>query len=105
MPQIIVKNVEKEKLRVLAPEIVEKVSSIINVPQAHIVVEHNDITFFRGGYEDKDSAMVWVSWKKRPRELQLAVAQALSDILQAAGYRPVEVIYDNLDMDDFYEFK
>lgn len=105
MPQIIVKNVEKEKLKVLAPDIAKAVADIIGVPQQHIVVEHNDVTFFRGGVLDTKSAMVWVSWKKRPREMQYNVAKALSEIFKPAGYSPVEVIYDNLDMDDFYEFE
>ena len=30
---------------------------------------------------------------------------ALADLLLAEGSRPVEIIYQNLDMDDFYEYK
>ena len=33
------------------------------------------------------------------------VAKALADLLLAEGSRPVEIIYQNLDMDDFYEYK
>ena len=49
--------------------------------------------------------MVVIQWRKRPRELQEQVAEALARLLLAEGSRPVEVIYQNLDMDDFYEYK
>ena len=77
MPQVIVKGISREKTAALAPRIAETVASIIAVPEEWIVVEHN---------EEK-------------------VAKALADLLLAEGSRPVEIIYQNLDMDDFYEYK
>ena len=58
-----------------------------------------------GGKADAQSAMVVIQWKQRPKELQEKVAKALADLLLAEGSRPVEIIYQNLDMDDFYEYK
>lgn len=69
------------------------------------MVEHNELAFFRGGKADARSAMVVIQWKQRPKELQEKVARALADLLLAEGSRPVEIIYQNLDMDDFYEYK
>ena len=63
------------------------------------------MAFFRGGVADPQSAMVVIQWKQRPKELQEQVAKALADLLLAEGSRPVEVIYQNLNMDDFYEYK
>lgn len=105
MPQVIVKGISREKTAALAPRIAETVSSIIAVPREWIVVEHNDVAFFRGGEADPHSAMVVIQWRKRPRELQEQVAETLARLLLAEGSRPVEVIYQNLDMDDFYEYK
>ena len=34
-----------------------------------------------------------------------SMQKALADLLLAEGSRPVEIIYQNLDMDDFYEYK
>ena len=49
--------------------------------------------------------MVWIYWKKRTRQLQETVAKALGDLLMGEGFSPVEIVYVNLDMDDFYEYK
>ena len=105
MPQVVLKNVSREKAAQLAPGVAKAVADIINVPIEHIVVEHSDTEFFRGGVKDSRSAMVWIYWKKRTAELQRQVADALSIVLKGAGYLPVEIVYSNLDMDDFYEYK
>ena len=105
MPQVIVKGISREKTAALAPRIAGTVASIIAVPEEWIVVEHNEVAFFRGGKADARSAMVVIQWKQRPKELQEKVARALADLLLAEGSRPVEIIYQNLVMDDFYEYK
>ena len=64
-----------------------------------------DITLLIRFRADARSAMVVIQWKQRPKELQEKVAKALADLLLAEGSRPVEIIYQNLDMDDFYEYK
>lgn len=105
MPQLIFKNVTKENYVKLAKPISERVAAIIDVPVDYIVAEYSGATFIRGGEVDEHSAMVWISWKKRTPEMQAEVAEAIADELFRAGYDPVEVVYDNLDMNDFYEFK
>lgn len=105
MPQIVVKNVSRDKTALLAPALAEKVVQIIQVPKEHIVVEYSQSEFFRGGVPDTDSAMVWVYWKKRTPRLQKAVAEAIAPVFKEIGYSTVEVVYCNLDMNDFYEFK
>lgn len=37
--------------------------------------------------------------------MQKAVAEKLSEIIMGEGTDTVEVLYTNLDMNDFYEFK
>ena len=69
MPQVIVKGISREKTAALAPRIAETVASIIAVPEEWIVVEHNEVAFFRGGKADAQSAMVVIQWKQRPKEL------------------------------------
>ena len=105
MPQVIVKGISKERTAALAPDIVKAVASIISVPEDWIVVEHNDVTFFRCGKPDNNSAMVLIQWKQRPREMQEKAAKAVANLLLAEGCKPVEVIYQNLDMNDFFEYK
>lgn len=105
MPQVVMKNLSREDTARLAPAIAKTVAEPIEVPPEWIVVEHADTAFFRGGVPDPKSAMVWIYWKKRTRELQKTVAKRLGDLLLAEGFSPVEVVYVNLDMDDFYEFK
>lgn len=105
MPQITIKNVSLEKVQKLSLEISEKVRSIVNVPTEHIVVEHSDAVIFRKGVKDETTAMIWVCWKKRPKELQQRVAQAMAEIFFREGFRTVETIYDNLYMNDFFEYK
>ncbi|MBQ1324510.1 MAG: DUF1904 family protein [Solobacterium sp.] len=104
MPQIILKNISRKDYLDLSPAIAETVAGIISVPKEYIVTEFSDTYFCRGGEPDSHSAMAWVCWKKRTPELQQRTAAALAKILQGAGYHPVEIIYDNLDMNDFYEF-
>lgn len=70
MPQVIVKGISREKTAALAPRIAETVASIIAVPEEWIVVEHNEVAFFRGGKADARSAMVVIQWKQRPKELR-----------------------------------
>ena len=105
MPKVVLKNVSKDAAAQLAPSIAEAVSRTTSVSIDHIVVEHSEPEFFRGGKKDDHSAMVWIYWKKRTPEMQKQVADTLSEILLAAGYRPVEIVYSNLDMNDFYEYK
>ena len=105
MPQVVLKNVSREKAARLAPSVAKAVADIIGVPIEHIVVEHSETEFFRGGLKDSGSRMVWIYWKKRTPRLQKQVADALSLVLKGAGYLPVEIVYSNLDMNDFYEYK
>ena len=105
MPQVILKNISRESAAQLAPSVAEAVSRAIALPMNHIVVEHSETEFFRGGKKDDHSAMVWIYWKKRTPEMQKQVADALSEILLTAGCHPVEIVYSNLDMNDFYEYK
>lgn len=105
MPQVVLKNVSKESATQLAPSIAKAVAQTISVPLDYIVVEHSETEFFRGGEKDDHSAMVWIYWKKRTPEMQKKVADVLAEILTAEGYHPVEIVYSNLDMNDFYEYK
>lgn len=105
MPQIVLKGVSRQLTEKISGELSREVAAIISVPQEHIVVEHNDVLFYRMGKPDPESAMAFVLWKKRPPELQEQVAGAIAHILKGAGCKTVEVVYTNLDMNDFYEFK
>lgn len=105
MPQIIVKGISEETCAGLAPVISERVASLIDVPSDWIVVEYNPASFFRSGVRDESLCMVTVEWKRRSRELQKKVAEALSELLMSEAIQTVEVLYINLDMEDFYEFK
>ena len=105
MPQVVIKNLTREDTARLAPAIARAVSEPIGVPMDWIVVEHADTAFFRNGRPDPKSAMVWIYWKKRTPEMQKKIADALSGLLATEGYRPVEIVYSNLDMNDFYEYK
>ena len=77
MPQVVIKNLTREDTARLAPAIARAVSEPIGVPMDWIVVEHADTAFFRNGRPDPKSAMVWIYWKKRTRQLQETVAKAL----------------------------
>ena len=105
MPQITIRNVDLATVEKLSAQISETVRNIVNVPSEHIVVEHNSVSFFRKGLKDETTAMVWVCWKKRPKELRQKVAEAMAEIFFAEGFTTVETIYDNLDMNDFFEYK
>ncbi len=105
MPQVILKGVTPERCEKLSAPIADRLAELINVPVEHIVVEHNDCLFFRGGMKDDGLCMVMVQWKTRPREMQKAVAEKLSEIIMGEGTDTVEVLYTNLNMNDFYEFK
>ena len=86
MPQVVIKNLTREDTARLAPAIARAVSEPIGVPMDWIVVEHADTAFFRNGRPDPKSAMVWIYWKKRTRQLQETVAKALGDLLMGRGF-------------------
>lgn len=44
------------------------------------MVEHNEVTFLRGGKAGAQSAMVVIQWKQRPKELQETVDKVLVDL-------------------------
>ena len=105
MPQIILKNLSEEKVEELALRLSRRVARIIDVPVGHIVIERADTTLYRNGQKDELCAMAWVSWKKRSPEMQQKVSRAIADILFEEGYERAEVIFENLDMSDFYEYE
>lgn len=106
MPQVIVKGLKKKETARLAPAIAREVAESISVPQEWIVVEHNKVAFFRGGHADPGSVFVLIQWKRRTPELQKLVSERLAALFFAeTGCTSVEVLYDNLDMSDFYEYK
>ena len=105
MPQVILKGLPLQRTQELSPEISRELATIVNVPPEWIVVEHNDAQFYRQGVQDKGLCMVMIQWATRPRELQRAVAEKLSQIILGQGCDTVEVLYTNLDMEEFYEFK
>ena len=106
MPQVIVKGLAREETARLAPAIAETVAQAISAPREWIVVEHNEVAFFRGGKVDPGSVFALIQWKRRTPELQKLVSERLAGLFFAeTGCASVEVLYDNLDMSDFYEYK
>jgi len=105
MPQIIVKNADRDTVAKVSDKIAKQVSEAIGVPYHHIVVEYSCSELFREGKKDNETAMAWVCWKKRPPEMQEKVAKILSAIFFEEGFERFETIYDNLDMNDFFEFE
>ena len=105
MPQITIKNADRDTVKKVSGKISDRVSKAIGVPPRHIVVEYSDTELFRMGEADTKTAMAWVCWKKRPAEMQAAVSKILAEIFFEEGFERFETIYDNLDMNDFYEYE
>lgn len=105
MPQIIVKGLSQERTARLSPIISRQVAAAIDVPPQWIVVEHNNVSFYREGKEDTGLCTIIIQWKARPRALQQTVSKLLSELILGEGCDTVEVMFTNLDMDEFYEYK
>lgn len=63
MPQVILKGVTPERCEKLSAPIASRVAGLINVPIEHIVVEHNNCLFFRGGKRTRGCAWLWYNGK------------------------------------------
>lgn len=100
MPQIKFRGVQTEKVQPLVQEMLDQLQQIIDCPREDLTLECLPSTFLNpvDGYP-----FVEVAWFDRGQATQDRVAQAITTLLQRAGYASVDVMFSPLEKNQYYE--
>lgn len=91
MPQIIVKGMKEEELREISTELLDKVSSSIEVSKELINLVYLPVKFFKDGEEIDDFPIVEVIWRDKGQEYKDRFAAAIYEEIKKKGYEKVAI--------------
>lgn len=103
MPRIVVRGMQKEDLKLISKELLERVEKIIARPKDAFTLEVlNSVSIFDG--VEVSQVYVEVSWKNRPTEVCKEVADSISEIIKDKGYEKVYIYFKDLDLEKEFAY-
>jgi hypothetical protein len=103
MPQIIIKGMEKHEIQAISKALVDELTEIIGCPRDYFTLEAVLSAFIRDGHEVKASPLVQVNWFDRGQAVQDQAAAALDRHIRSLGYEQVEIFFQVLQENRYYE--
>ena len=103
MPQIIIKGMELDKVKVISGALVDELTEIIGCPRDYFTIEAGGGIFIMDAQETKISPLVQVNWFDRGQDVQDKTAAAIYRHITGAGYPHVETFFVVLEEARYYE--
>ena len=103
MPQLILKGIEIQDVKLISKDLVDELQEIIECPRDYLTLEVSRGTFIADGEEISTTPMIQVNWFDRGQAIQDLVAAAITRHIQQAGYSQVEIFFNLLEKHSYYE--
>lgn len=103
MPQIKMRNIDKNKICSFSKEMIDELESILKCPRSYFTIEHFATTAIKDGEVVEGYPFVEIDWFDRGQEIQDEVAKVVTKYVHNSGYKDVDVIFSILDEKRYYE--
>jgi len=103
MPQIKMRGIETDKIRKLSKQLIDELTALTQSPRNDFTLEVIHSTFVLDGEIVSGYPFVEIAWFDRGQEIQDQVAQAISRLLNEAGYPSVDIMFTILEKPRYYE--
>ncbi|KGK86217.1 hypothetical protein DP73_17110 [Desulfosporosinus sp. HMP52] len=103
MPQIKIRGIETDTIRKVSKIMLDELSALIQSPRNDFTLEVIHSTFILDEEVVQGYPFIEVAWFDRGQDIQDQVAQAISRIINQAGYASVDIMFTVLDKVRYYE--
>ncbi|SDH21034.1 DUF1904 domain-containing protein [Desulfosporosinus hippei] len=103
MPQIKIRGIEIDTIRKVSKIMLDELSALIQSPRSDFTLEVIHSTFILDEEVVQGYPFIEVAWFDRGQEIQDQAAQAISRIINQAGYPSVDIMFTVLDKVRYYE--
>ncbi len=105
MPQITIKGVTDAQMKKMSTPLIQQLAQAIGCPEDWLILELARSSFYSAGESVPGFPIVVVSWYDRPAEVRQQVAEIIRSQIMGEGYNLVQVMFNILDPEQFYEFE
>ena len=105
MPQITIKGLTDQQMRRISTPLFTELAEAIGCPEDWLILELSHSTFYGKGEPVPGFPIAVVSWFDRPEKVRQRVAEILRARIMGEGFGLVQVIFQTLDTDRFFEFE
>ena len=103
MPQLKIQGMEVNDICKISAGIVKEMQELLECPKSYFTLECINSTFIMDGEIVKPCPTVEVAWFDRGQEVQDSMAKIITNHIQSAGYKDVDVIFSILEENKYYE--
>lgn len=103
MPHIMIKGMKVVEVQRISKPLLDELEVIIDCPREYFTLEVQETHFIiEGEVVDKDP-FVQINWFDRGQEVQDKTAIAITNHINSAGYKQVELFFTILERNKYYE--
>lgn len=103
MPQLKMKNIKKCHIQSMCKDMIDELQNLLECPRNYFTIECVNSEFITDGEIPSDYPFVEVSWFDRGQLVKDEVAVIITKYVQKAGYKDIDIIFNNLETKDYYE--
>lgn len=102
MPQIKIKGIEKETVKAFSKSMVDDLSSIIDCPRDHLIIECQEVISIFDGEEIPVYPFIELAWFDRGTEVQDKVSDCIFKYLSDANIEEAELAFTTFKERNYY---
>lgn len=103
MPQLVFRGVEPQTLKSISKTMIDELVEICECPRDYFTLEVLNSTYIFDGDEVESYPFINVYWFDRGQEVKDKIASVISKHLNASGLETVDIIFNPLKAEDYYE--
>ena len=103
MPILTFKNINRQSVLDMSTALVNELQEFMQAPRDYFILEHVDSMFIKDGKEADQYPLVFVSLFDRGNEVEDKTAKIITKYVQQSGYKDVDVIFNVLEKQRYYE--
>jgi len=103
MPQIKMRGVQTDTIRKLSKQLIDELAIMTQSPRDDFTLEVIQSTYVLDGETVPGYPFVEIAWFDRGQEVQDQVAQAITRLLNEAGYPSIDIMFTILAKPCYYE--
>lgn len=104
MPHLRFRGVEKDQVKAVSKDLLEKLSTELVCPKNHFTIEHIDTTFILDGEENAgDKVFVEIIWVKRDEEKAQWVANLVTEMMKPYAKEDIIIYFTDIVNPNYYK--
>lgn len=103
MPHLVFAGVKPEEIKDISTTLTDTLSKITDAPRDYFTYEVKENYFIFDGEIVNVNPVIEVSWFDRGQQVKDDMAAAIDQVVRSKGYDRIEVIFDALEKESYYE--